>query len=84
MFLKGPPRSLELHAGELRQLSDQARDVGAALLARQHILPALDHLLAGTPYAVLCACAAGYRADDDKYASAPKVRHPAAELIKRI
>ncbi len=40
--------------------------------------------LVGTPYAVLCACAAGYRADDDKYASAPKVRHPAAELIKRI
>ena len=30
------------------------------------------------------ACAAGYRSDDDKYASLPKVRFPANKLIVRI
>jgi nitroreductase len=30
------------------------------------------------------ACAAGYRSDDDKYASLPKVRFPAEKLIVRI
>jgi hypothetical protein len=30
------------------------------------------------------ACPAGYRAADDKYASAPKVRFKAEELIVRI
>ena len=38
--------------------------------------------LEGTPYAALCGCAAGYRAADDKYAAAPKVRFPAAQLIE--
>jgi nitroreductase len=30
------------------------------------------------------ACAAGYRADSDKYASLPKVRFPAEELVIRV
>ena len=30
------------------------------------------------------ACAAGYRAADDKYASLPKVRFPASKLIFHI
>lgn len=29
----------------------------------------------------LCACAAGYRTADDKYATLPKVRYPAAEVV---
>lgn len=29
-------------------------------------------------------CVAGYRADDDKYAKSPKVRFPAAEVIRHI
>ena len=32
-------------------------------------------------YETLCACAAGYRSADDKYASAPKVRFPVAEVV---
>ena len=40
--------------------------------------------LAGTDYTTIVACPAGYRAADDKYASAPKVRFKAEELIVRI
>jgi nitroreductase len=34
-----------------------------------------------TQWGTLCACAAGYRADDDKYASLPKVRFAAEDVI---
>lgn len=46
---------------------------------------AYDRLLGldGTRYATLCACAAGYRADDDRHAGAPKVRYPHDEVIER-
>ncbi|MBI5380882.1 MAG: NAD(P)H-dependent oxidoreductase [Opitutae bacterium] len=40
--------------------------------------------LAGTDYTTLCACAIGYRADDDKYATLPKVRYKAAEVVTHI
>ena len=33
-------------------------------------------------YATVCACAAGYRSDEDKYANLPKVRFPESELIQ--
>ncbi|MDD2762867.1 MAG: NAD(P)H-dependent oxidoreductase [Opitutaceae bacterium] len=33
-------------------------------------------------YSTVCACALGYRAADDKYATAKKVRLPAGELIQ--
>ena len=39
--------------------------------------------LAGTGFHTVVACPAGYRAAEDKYASAPKVRYSAAELIDR-
>jgi nitroreductase len=35
-------------------------------------------------YTTLCACAAGYRSADDKYASAPKVRFPAEDVISHV
>lgn len=35
-----------------------------------------------TRYATLCACAVGYRAADDKYAAAPKVRYARDEVIE--
>ena len=38
--------------------------------------------LKDTRYATLCACAVGYRADDCKYAGAPKVRFPLDEVIE--
>lgn len=44
-----------------------------------------DRVLAlhGSRHATLCACAVGYRATDDKYASAPKVRYPLDEVLER-
>ncbi|MDP1832715.1 MAG: NAD(P)H-dependent oxidoreductase [Geothrix sp.] len=38
--------------------------------------------LAGTGYATVAACPLGYRAADDKYASAPKVRFAAKDIIE--
>lgn len=35
-------------------------------------------------YQAVVACAAGYRSADDKYASSPKVRYPAEELVIHI
>jgi nitroreductase len=35
-------------------------------------------------YATVVACAAGYRAADDKYAATPKVRFKAEDLIIRL
>jgi nitroreductase len=39
--------------------------------------------LSALGYGALCACAAGYRAADDKYATAPKVRFPVQDVILR-
>lgn len=39
--------------------------------------------LKGTPWATVCACAAGYRDGGDKYATTPKVRFPLSEVIER-
>lgn len=38
--------------------------------------------LAGTGYGTVVACAAGYRSPGDKYAAAPKVRFPRAEVVE--
>lgn len=40
--------------------------------------------LAGTDFATVVACAVGYRAADDKYATAAKVRFPASEVIEHV
>ncbi len=40
--------------------------------------------LAGTPYKTVVACAAGYRAADDKYATTTKVRFKPDDVIVRI
>lgn len=48
-------------------------------------MAAYDRILGldGSRYTTLCGCAAGYRAADDKYASAAKVRFPLGEVIER-
>jgi len=48
--------------------------------------PKFDEILklSGTGYHSVVACALGYRSPNDKYASLPKVRLPADELIQRI
>ena len=38
--------------------------------------------LKGTEFATVVACAAGYRAESDKYAAAKKVRFPTADLVR--
>lgn len=45
-----------------------------------------DRLLGLAPqgYAAVVCCALGYRSASDKYANTPKVRFPAAELIKTV
>ena len=40
--------------------------------------------LEGTEFETVVACAAGYRSTDDKYATTPKVRFPASEIIRHI
>ena len=40
--------------------------------------------LTDSDYRTVVACAAGYRAADDKYASLPKVRYAAADVISRV
>lgn len=40
--------------------------------------------LAGTDYGTAVACAAGYRAADDKYAAIPKVRFKTDEVVVRV
>lgn len=40
--------------------------------------------LKGTDHATLCACAAGYRAADDKYATIPKVRFETKDVIVHV
>ena len=46
---------------------------------------AYDRLLGldGTRWQALCACAAGYRAADDRGATSPKVRYPFADIVER-
>jgi nitroreductase len=40
--------------------------------------------LTGTGYTTLCACPAGYRSADDKYATTPKVRFPLSEVVTHL
>lgn len=48
--------------------------------------PAFDAVLGleETNFSTLVACALGYRAETDKYATLPKVRYPKSEIIERI
>jgi len=39
--------------------------------------------LKDTPFHTVVACAVGYRAESDKYASLPKVRFPIEELVEQ-
>lgn len=40
--------------------------------------------LVGSGYRTVVACAAGYRAPDDKYAFTPKVRFPSDQVVKHL
>jgi nitroreductase len=40
--------------------------------------------LTGTGWSTVVACAAGYRATDDKYAATPKVRFPLEDVVQHV
>ncbi len=71
----------------LGQFMASAALVGIDTCPMEGIVPAeYDRLLGleGSGFTTVVACAAGYRAEADKYARAPKVRYPASEVVRRI
>jgi nitroreductase len=61
--------------------------IGVDTCPMEGIEPAKYDELLGLPkegYSTIVACAAGYRAADDKYAKQPKVRFRDEEVIRRI
>jgi nitroreductase len=71
----------------LGNLMTSAAVLGVDACPMEGFLPdKFDELLQlkGTGYHSVVGCALGYRAAADKYASLPKVRFPAEELIQRI
>jgi nitroreductase len=61
--------------------------LGVDTCPMEGIVPAaMDDVLGltGTSFATVVACAAGYRAADDKYATTPKVRFKTDDVIVRI
>ncbi len=71
----------------LGQFMASAAVLGIDTCPMEGIVPAeYDRLLGleGSGYVTVVACAAGYRAAADKYATAPKVRYLGSEVIRRI
>ena len=71
----------------LGQFMASAALVGIDTCPMEGIEPArYDEILglAGTGYATVVTCAAGYRAADDKYALLPKVRFPVSEVVQHV
>jgi len=71
----------------LGNLMTSAAVLGVDACPMEGLVPAeYDRVLGlgDSGYATVVACALGYRAGDDKYASAPKVRFEASELIRKI
>lgn len=71
----------------LGQFMAAAAVLGIDTCPMEGIDPAKYDEILGLPaqgYHAICACAAGYRAADDKYASAPKVRFAADDVVRRV
>ena len=71
----------------LGQFMASAALLGVDTCPMEGIVPAeYDRVLGltGTDYGTVVACAAGYRAGNDKYASAPKVRFAASEVVQHV
>lgn len=71
----------------LGQFMAAASLLGVDTCPMEGIDPAKFDDILGLPaqgYATLCTCAAGYRAADDKYASFPKVRFAASEVVAYV
>ncbi|MGD0538008.1 MAG: NAD(P)H-dependent oxidoreductase [Verrucomicrobiota bacterium] len=92
-LVQGPRSSLALHWAArqayiaLGNLLTSAALLGVDACPMEGFVPAeYDRILglAGTGYAAVVACALGYRAATDKYATLPKVRFDASELVKNL
>ena len=71
----------------LGTLMTAAALLGIDTCPMEGIDPAQYDAVLGLPaagYRALCACAAGYRAADDKYAALPKVRYNPADVVQHI
>ncbi len=71
----------------LGQFMASAAVLGIDTCPMEGIVPAeYDQVLGlvGTGYKTVVACAVGYRAADDKYATLPKVRFPIHEVIQHL
>lgn len=93
-FISLPKEKLDIDAWSARQLyialgqfMAAAAVIGIDTCPMEGIKPArYDEILglAATGYATLCACVAGYRTADDKYATLPKVRFANDVVIARV
>ncbi len=93
-FLKAPPYPLDIKEWATRQVylalgtfMTSAALLGIDTCPMEGIAPATyDKILGleGSGYETVVVCPAGYRSEDDKYASRPKVRFPKSQIIQYI
>ena len=93
-FLKNPPYKLNLDEWAARQTyialgfyMTCAAMLGIDTLPMEGFVPAKYDEVLGLPakgYHAVVLCPAGYRADDDKYATKPKVRYPTESVVDYI
>ncbi|MBE9099528.1 NAD(P)H-dependent oxidoreductase [Vacuolonema iberomarrocanum] len=93
-FLQSPPYPMDIEAWTARQtyiavgqFLTSAALLGIDVCPMEGFVPAkVDETLGLTQqgYGAVVLCAAGYRADDDKYANLKKVRYPKSEVITHL
>lgn len=93
-FLNSPPYPMDIEAWTARQtyiavgqFLTSAALLGIDVCPMEGFVPAkVDETLRLTQqgYGAVVLCAAGYRADDDKYANLKKVRYPKSEVITHL
>ena len=93
-FLQSPPYPMDIEAWTARQtyiavgqFLTSAALLGIDVCPMEGFIPAkVDETLGLTQqgYGAVVLCAAGYRADDDKYANLKKVRYPKSEVITHL
>ena len=93
-FLQNPPYHLDVNEWAARQTyialgfyMTCAAMLGIDTCAMEGIVPAKYDEVLGLDkqgYSTVVVCPAGYRADDDKYATMPKVRYATAEVLDYI
>ena len=93
-FLVNPPYPLDMNEWSIRQVyialgqfMTSAAFLGIDTCPMEGFNPSkYDEILGltATDYRSVVVCPAGYRAEDDKYATLPKVRYPKSEMIEYI